>query len=251
MARKCIFCDEIVDSREHVWPEWVLERLPPQKISGFVGRHKNLKFSREFTVGCVCQRRCNGGWMSELERANIPILGEALMDKSMFLDSLQQRTIAAWAVKTAMVLEATIPGTEFTFYSASERQNMRSSWSIPERTAVWLGRYLGVGLGAWQSGLLGHYPDDPGRYPIRASTILMGSLVIQVLCGRVPDKHRHPTVPISPAQGPWNEILVEAWPSTRQIYWPPVLAFDESRTIVGIHNLPARWRLGREVKPFE
>jgi hypothetical protein len=216
MARCCIFCKDRADSVEHLWPEWVLKLLPPKTISGFIGRHKDLKFGREFTVRCVCEKRCNNGWMSELETASKPILGAMIADKSIFLDSPQQWTIAAWAVKTAMVLDAAlrpISGRSFTFYSETECQNLRESRAIPARTTIWLGRFLGSGLGAWSSELLATFPDDSEKYPMRASTFVMGNLAIQVLSARAPAKYDHAAVRINPAQGPWNEVLVTSWPS--------------------------------------
>jgi hypothetical protein len=191
--------------------------------------------------------------MSNLETASTPILGAMIVDKSMFLDSLQQWTIAAWAVKTAMVLDAAIrpiSGRSFTFYSETECQNIRESWAIPVRTMIWLGRFLGGdGLGAWSSELLATFPDDDGKYPMRASTFVMGSLAIQVLSARAPAKYNHAAVRINPTQGPWDEIVVTAWPSIRRIYWPPILAFNESDTIIDIRKFPARWRQGIE-RPF-
>ena len=245
MERRCIFCGDRADNVEHLWPEWVLSLVPPKTISGFIGRHKNLKFKREFTVRCVCQKRCNNGWMSDLETASTPILGALIVDKSMFLDPPQQWTIAAWAVKTAMVLDTAlrpIGGRSFTFYSEIECHHLRESWEIPVRTMIWLGRFLGNALGAWSSELLGTFPDDATKYPMRASTLVMGSLAIQVLSARAPAKYNRATVGINPVQGPWNEILVTAWPSVHRIYWPPILAFDESKTIIDIQQLPARWR---------
>jgi len=152
-----------------------------------------------------------------------------------------------------MVLNAAVRGKHgerINYYSFSECSRLRKSWEIPTRTFVWLGRFLGSNLGAWSSGLLTHYPDDPGRYRVQVSTILMGSLVIQVLSGRIPDKHRNAAVQIFCTQGPWNDILIRAWPSASpRLYWPPALAFDQSRTVLDIQTLPARWRLGAE-RPF-
>ena len=148
-----------------------------------------------------------------------------VINKISHLES-QQLTIAAWAVKTAMVLNAAVRGKHgerINYYSFSECSRLRKSWEIPTRTFVWLGRFLGSNLGAWSSGLLTHYPDDPGRYRVQVSTILMGSLVIQVLSGRIPDKHRNAAVQIFCTQGPWNDILIRAWPcASPRLYWPPL-----------------------------
>ncbi len=30
--RKCLFCDNAADSREHVWPDWILQRLKVRDV---------------------------------------------------------------------------------------------------------------------------------------------------------------------------------------------------------------------------
>ena len=44
--------------------------------------------------------------MSDLEEESKPLLGCLLQDVAMPLDQSQQRTIALWAIKTAMVSES-------------------------------------------------------------------------------------------------------------------------------------------------
>ena len=246
--KECIFCGDRVDSAEHLWPEWVLDRLPPKKISGFIGRHKNLKFDREFKVRCVCQKRCNGGWMSDLEQASQPTLGAMLEDKPTSLDVPQQLTIAAWALKTAMVLDAAVraqDGKVLNYYSPIERHNLRRSSTIPSRTRVWLGRFAGSGLGAWTSRLMGSYPNEPSQYPLHATTILMGGVVLQTLSARVPAKYRDAPLELRCAAGPWSETVLMAWPSSsNRINWPPTVAFVESEGTLDVRRFHARWRLG-------
>src|SRR5581483_12340242 len=105
MPRTCLFCDNPVNSKEHVWPEWVLAKLPKQTIMGFVGSSKGIVFHREWKVKCAC-RSCNSGWMSDLETDGSSVLGPLIDGRSTHLSALQQRLIAAWAIKTAMVVDS-------------------------------------------------------------------------------------------------------------------------------------------------
>jgi hypothetical protein len=43
------------------------------------------------------------------------------------------------------------------------------------------------------------------------------------------------------------EILVTSWPAVWRIYWPPILAFDDSNTIINRDRLADRWQGGEEV----
>jgi hypothetical protein len=58
----------------------------------------------EFTTRKVCQV-CNNGWMSRLESAVRATMGSLVNDLSLWLDEEQQRLLARWATKTAMVIE--------------------------------------------------------------------------------------------------------------------------------------------------
>jgi hypothetical protein len=53
----------------------------------------------------LCRRQCNNGWMSDLENAVRPTMVCLINDIAMELDAEQQRLLALWAVKTAMVIE--------------------------------------------------------------------------------------------------------------------------------------------------
>ena len=48
---------------------------------------------------------CNGGWMSALENRTKPILGAMIAGNVTTVDVVQQRIIAQWAHKTAMVFD--------------------------------------------------------------------------------------------------------------------------------------------------
>jgi hypothetical protein len=185
--------------------------------------------------------------MSDLEGANIPLIGPRIDDISGFLDESDQWRVSAWAVKTAMVLDSTTMAVKPPFYTQRERDDMRLSSKIPPWTMVWLARYLGRNAIACGS-LETKYRDIFRVYQGRISTFIMGSLALQVMTvHRSLADENNRTIRIDPIPGPWTEILVAAWPASRHIYWPPILAFDDSQTIINRDRLAGRWQSGEEV----
>lgn len=176
--------------------------------------------------------------MSTLEFANSKIIGPLLHDLSIPLDKMQQWSIAQWALKTSMVIEAIGNKKQF-FYSPSDRQQLRAS-NIPPNTFIWLGRYVGnrellnASIHLWSA-----TPDDPKVFHCYVTTIVFGYFAVQVLCYRVP--HNHPRVRLSAVNGPWDRALIPVLPTNvATIVWPPSLAFDDVNFVIG--NLINRFR---------
>src|SRR5713226_8688439 len=119
--RRCLFCDNPANSREHVWPDWILERLKSdrrQAMAGHIG-DQSLYWTGvkpELKNKCVCSG-CNHGWMSTLETANIPVLGPLMHDLVRPIDTAEQASAARWAVKTAMVMESSTRRHRQIFYT--------------------------------------------------------------------------------------------------------------------------------------
>ena len=257
--RKCIFCGARANSVEHFWPVWALERLPRERLKGFIGTHE-IDFSGDYTIGCVCAS-CNGGWMSAIETANMPLLGAMMTDKSMRLTPLQQEAVAKWAVLKSMVLDfSAVSKQGHLFYTQEEHDNFRTSEVLPPKTDVWLGRYLGMGREAHATGVKGrlgvasrsglsvqvspaHFQD---LYQGHVTTILMGAVCIQVLTIHTPEKYRYGAVDVQSKPGLWDLLLLTCWPTQGYLYWPPILAFD-GPALPSIRTLHERWQQGVEL----
>ncbi len=246
--RYCIFCDNPAKTREHLWPEWILKKVRPGNIVGYIGHNRNLMFNAEWKVRTVC-KSCNEGWMSALEVANTSLIGPPIDDISITLNEPQQWAIAAWSVKTAMVMDSTTVSARPLFYTQTERDELKSSSLTPRGTAVWLGRFLGrMCIGAASLDTTYKFPPRDDLCPGRITTLLLGSLVIQVMTVHIPPEYGDGRIRIDPAPGPWDHLLVTTWPTMgRNIYWPPVLAFDESDTLTDVSTLFSRWDLGTDV----
>ena len=241
--RTCIFCGGRAGSREHLWPQWILDKVKPGQMRGFIGRRRDLKFGREFTVRTIC-RACNSGWMSDIETANRPILGAMIDDKSCALFEGERTAIAVWALKTAMMMDSVPRADVPLFYTQQERHSLRASAEIPSSTLIWMGRYFGRNdVAAHWSGVNFKYENKKG--PSRVATFILGSLALQVMTMH----QRFGTVIVTPKKGPWDHLLVETWPCNGvfRVYWPPILAFDDRIPILHVSTLHDRWHVGEEL----
>jgi hypothetical protein len=104
MKAKCVFDGGTPLTVEHVIPLWVHGYLPGQgKL-----RHERAdtqQWSTEalaVTLRRVCAR-CNGGWMSRLEGRAKPLLVDAIQRRPCVWTPREQRTVATWAFKTAIL----------------------------------------------------------------------------------------------------------------------------------------------------
>jgi|SRR5450755_1018713 hypothetical protein len=108
-SRVCLFCTNPAGNKEHAWPLWLLSSMgadskSPTEYWNTVNAPPRPWHGPEFTTRKVCQV-CNNGWMSRLESAVRATMGSLVNDLSLWLDEEQQRLLARWATKTAMVIE--------------------------------------------------------------------------------------------------------------------------------------------------
>lgn len=116
VPRTCIFCDNRANTLEHVFPDWINKLILSTDFEGvsftlenseIVGRrrHRAAK-AASLTARMVCSE-CNHGWMADLEGRASRVLAQMMIGQKSTLDHKQQLLAAQWAVKTAMVAEAT------------------------------------------------------------------------------------------------------------------------------------------------
>lgn len=142
--RTCIFCGGRPLTKEHVWPAWLSERFGnrPLTIERFAARSEVVRFTTnrlDFRGRVVCAR-CNNGWMSDMENAVKGIFEAIFEERPFTLGYPGQRAVAAWAMKTAMVMEHTFAsGGAAVFYRQNEREALRNEVSLPNNTTVLIG----------------------------------------------------------------------------------------------------------------
>ncbi len=109
----CWMCGQDIDiqNREHIFPSWLQRRFDAQRevftpthfdrFGQTIDKRGNIPASA-FVAGEICQQRCNGGWMSELETE----FERTLFSKAAIspLSDQAKRVIARWFSKTAIVI---------------------------------------------------------------------------------------------------------------------------------------------------
>jgi hypothetical protein len=250
MPKQCLFCGNAANSKEHLWPRWILERLgkrrdPTRRKIGKAPA-KTVPHS-EVEIRCVCIP-CNGGWMKGLEIENSSLIGEMMKDVSMSLNPTQQTSLANWAMKTSMVLDdVETESRDGHFYSREEAEGLRLHRTIPIPTNVWIGRYSKSDLTANGTVVSLDVPNRPKAAKASISTILVGHFVVQTVTIHNDPKQGILVSAIDVAVGDWDSLLVQIWPhGSEAVSWPP----PETFTQTGQHSIGTlldRWRLGKPV----
>jgi hypothetical protein len=180
--------------------------------------------------------------MSGLESAVRATMGSLVNDISMWLDEEQQRLLARWATKTAMVIEGA-KQEKNNFYSAEQRREFRTTLIPPVETAIWVGRCAQSNLLHGEARKL-HVSNPTATNPLEdscATTFVTGRLVMQVLSvKRKPDAG---SLSLKIRAGPWESKLVQVWPVEKQrVNWPPLESFSDLDD--GLRDLRRRFAVG-------
>lgn len=244
MARQCAFCGSTKRiEAEHVWPHWAAELFADEGTFAYYRQFVGVGYEPEapsawsqkpfeLKVRAVC-KSCNNGWMSDLETAAKDMLfGSAFSGHGRVLSRGGQRTLAGWALKTAMMAEHTnarsrrgIPGVEY-----------EHLWEHREPSAnvrIWLASYAGANAVA----LALPFGIDVGRDRLPArergernvwgSTILFGPVVFQILGSDVPK-----VLDVFDLATPNTHQI---WPYRRPFTWTPHPGLDD-HAVMQLHD---------------
>lgn len=147
-GRLCIFCGARADSKEHIFPDWINRLILTDEFEGmaFTIERGELVERRTHRTNqaagdrarIVC-RRCNNGWLSDLEGKAQELLSPLMLGEPTTLNAGQQLLAAEWAAKTAMVGETIqYAGNSF---SQEDRDLMREQHRPPLRARVSIAAY--------------------------------------------------------------------------------------------------------------
>jgi hypothetical protein len=224
--RICMFCGGTASTLEDAWPRWLMKRFPvadtARMDAELGGRHLgNWSTAKPRLLLKRLCHACNNGWMSRLENEVKPVLESILDGELQALDVSAQATLAQWAVKTAMVLEA-IDSNRHWFYSEDERQRMCAVRTLPQRTSVWIAKCVDQPNVYSAAKDLGTTSSDDAVHAF-AATMAFGSLALQVVTIRTPAAiPTHVAVTYEVREGPWDQLLVKVSPISQEIrVWPP------------------------------
>ena len=249
MPQPCLFCDNSPGSREHLWPAWIHRRkdFGPLRLQRGTSPEV-IVHNPQQTVKTVCGT-CNGGWMSTLEAENIPLIGSMFQDISIPLNAAQQHSVAAWAMKTAMMFESTKGRNAANgFYTHEEGVNLRVSRTIPARTRIWIGRISEQHLGASGTDFTIQTTDGTRLGTGSVATITAGHFVVQVVTSHIALEYADLSIPeVQPKPGDWDKMLLKIGPPEQlSLEWPPKVSFTNGGPL-GFAYLLDRWRVGGKV----
>jgi hypothetical protein len=245
--RKCLFCSEDATSKEHVWPQWILKLLPPRRpVRQRLGTGKEVTYSGDFKLKGVCSA-CNNGWMSELETEVRPILGPLVQDLSIQLDLEDQKKLARWAFKTAIVLEGTKERSMKRYFASGLGPALGTGSDILGRTMIWIGRSSESGLYARASDVRYDLDDQNLSAEATVTTMVVGHVVLQVMSAIFPVEKDSETVRIPLYIGDWEKVLAKIWPASRVFTWPPPQSIG-SGGLFTLDRVADRWKVLPEVQ---
>lgn len=200
-------------------------------------------------VKAVC-KKCNNGWMSDIEGENKPHMFAMMNDKRTVLEPVAQKLLTRWAILKAMVIDGSSPVKRTPFYSECERTNMRPPLrALPIGTLVWLGRIpvrsLHVGLGD----TFGEISNVPKAFHNCITTIVVGHLVIQVLTMHVLPMFATTRIKPICKPGAWDVNLLDIWPAFGNKTWPPAFSLILKGPPWEHHvgGLITRWSIGEDI----
>lgn len=244
MTKECIFCGSPVNSKEDVWPVWLVKLLKknPEEIVPFKSHLLNqpkrqyLTKSGPILAKIVCQS-CNNGWMSDLEHRTKPILTPMIRGNAVSLTCEERTIIASWMTKTAMVLDRSHQGTAF--YGDGDRIHFKDTQSPSMYDShVWLGKF------SPKMDLRGYNDhrtlrtrfSSGGAIQSHVFTATFGFLALQIVSvKRLVHENRAFLVKLKQiADGgiPLKRLTVKIWPLTstseHSVQWPPASSFNDS-----------------------
>lgn len=173
------------------------------------------------TVGAVCQA-CNNGWMGQLEGRVKGFFQPALDGaESVMLTEDLQRDLAAWALKTLMMIESQQNPTD-PVISPDEYPHVYAQGEPSSKARVWVAAYSGA-----VSTAVGHIyggdvkVGDPitreGR--LWGGTIVFGPVLFHLLGSDLPDVLDSAEINV--------EGVHQLWPYSEPATWEPTPGFDD------------------------
>jgi hypothetical protein len=167
--------------------------------------------------------------MSDLEEATIPVLEPLIVGKAGLISKREQKTLATWAIKTALALNETggddavrLPQVFYTTLAKTRSPPpMHQVFASYVRNEDGEGRYHGFGL-----------IRDPTDHETIGyfGIVLIGHIVFQVLCNE--------SDPFCPAFD--AHYYVRLWPVREKLDWPGV-SIPRPRDPTELLTIPPDW----------
>lgn len=242
----CLFCPAPANSKEDVWPKWLLRRFETAGQVTVSSMRRGappstwIQARPEMRVGAACAT-CNSEWMSRLEMLAKPVVLALVDGGQVRLDAAARTTIARWALKIAMVLERFVGRGSSEFYSESERLALREDLAVPLRTHVWIAKGQDVpGFYATAGDFTDHHAGGPEGFAGYVTSLAFGDVALQIRTLRTPAAFpAQVPVEVASTSGPWDKVALTVWPlDSAMVLWPPTIGLAGE---LGLEAFHLRW----------
>jgi hypothetical protein len=241
--KPCIFCGAPADSKEDLFPRWILKRVKTGvPLYRQIGEDPpTITDDQEVRLPCVCSK-CNNTWMSRMETTVSRTLGPMIEDIAFTLDRQNQQTLTEWALKCAMINDTGAPHPRF--FTDAECHGFRQKRTIPDRTLAWVARFTGRSL---DSNGVDFTLIEPLSQELlvrgHVYNIMVGHVVIQVLSWHPEPAHAHKIIRFRSADGPWDSLTAQIWPiEKKNVPWPPPLSLSTARDVTHYGHFRTRFK---------
>lgn len=230
MKRECIFDKGTPLTREHAIPQWIHEYLPgggELRVARGSGEEWKAK-ALNLTVARVCES-CNHGWMSRLEGRSKPLLIDPIRQRERIWTPKEQRTVATWAYKTALMCSL---ASGHTRAPDAHYRHLRKKLHPPGTVQIWAAAHAATpGAEEFQVAVIQSRGMllEGRRSGLKANgyavTIGIGHLAFQIF-GTDSRQHFQLNAP-SIYGATADQYEVRIWPAqARSVKWPPSRGFD-------------------------
>jgi hypothetical protein len=232
VMRACIFCGNPADSKEDLFPRWILKRVVTRQPLYRKMGDTLLKITenQEVRLPCACQK-CNNTWMSDMETTVKKFLGPMIEDFSLSLDRQDQQNLSEWALKCAMCNDTVDVHTRF--FTEAECHAFKQKRTIPDRTSVFAARFNGRSLDSHGVDFTLTEPKS-GTLIVRGHVynLMVGHVVVQVVSWHTEPGYANQVIRVKAADGPWDKLTIQIWPIEKSLVsWPPLMSLS---TVVGV-----------------
>jgi hypothetical protein len=226
--RACLFCGRTPVSTEHAIPSWTGDVIPGTGpwIHHHVERHGDApirewkKDAPDLKCNVPC-KRCNEGWMAQLEDRAKPVLVPLIQGRPTRLGPHELEFIAFWAFKTSLMLDRcsdaprqNIPAAEF--------RDLYTKQSVLPSAHLSLGRSNVARGSSFQARTVDLDPGD-GWTRGYGATLWVGHVVFQIISIRLSGPVKLGLKPDVLA------VMAPIWPRNFKLDWPATadLSFRE------------------------
>jgi hypothetical protein len=158
-----------------------------------------------------------------------------------------QKKLARWAFKTAIVLEGTKERSMKRYFESGLGPALRTSGDILGRTMIWIGRSSESGLYARAADVRYDLDGQNSSAEATVTTMVVGHVVLQVVSAVFPPEKDAELVRIPLYVEDWEQVLAKIWPSSRIFTWPPPQSIGPGGRL-SLERVADRWKVSPEAQ---